>query len=169
ETTPPKEVIPDNPPPVKKEKPPKPEEKPKPKEEPKTNDTVVPPPPPPPPAETKPAAKPSKIGLIFETKITEISLTFFIDGEEKLREAFVTESGTRFSQEFKVSPGEHNIKVVVQATKFPPFIREGTFTINVPEGSHQILKIEPARKPAPKLTIKKIDSQTGQSAVLMEK
>ncbi|NMB99500.1 MAG: serine/threonine protein kinase [Thermoanaerobaculaceae bacterium] len=170
DTIPQKQIIPDNPPPVKKEKPQKTEEKPptKPPEEPKTNDTVTPPPPPP-PTETKPAVTPSKIGLIFETKISEISLTFYIDGEEKLREAFVTENGARFSQEFKVAPGQHDIKVVVQATKFPPFIREGSFAINVPEGSNQIIKIEPARKPAPRLTIKKIDSQTGQSSVLMEK
>ncbi len=162
----------DNPPPpaaqIKKEKPQKKIENTKPPEETKSNDTITPPPPPP-PVETKPVGKPSKIGLIFETKITEISLTFYIDGEEKLKEAFKTENGARFSQEFKVPPGQHNIRVVVQATKFPPFIRECSFNVNVPEGSNQILKVEPARKPAPKLTIKKIDSQTGQSTVLMEK
>lgn len=158
----------ENPPQINKEKTQKIEEKPPIKETQKANDTVIPPPPPA-PTETKPAVKPSTIGLIFETKISEISLTFFIDREEKLREAFVTERGTRFSQEFKVAPGEHEIKVVVQATKFPPFIREGSFSLDVPEGSHQIIKVEPARKPTPKLTIKKIDAQTGQSVVLIEK
>ena len=168
ETTSQKKTSTENPPPtIKKEKTQKKVEKSS-TQETKTNDTVTPPPPQP-PIETKPQVKPSKIGLIFETKISEISLTFFIDREEKLREVFVTESGTRFSQEFKVTPGEHEIKVVVQATKFPPFIREDSFNLNVPEGSHQIIKVEPARKPTPKLTIKKIDSQTGQSSIVIEK
>jgi eukaryotic-like serine/threonine-protein kinase len=139
-------------------------------EQPKEEAKLVEPPPPPPPiAETKPALKPSKIGMVFETKMREISLAFYIDGEEKLREVFTNESGTRYGQEFKVQPGQHQVRVVVQATKFPPFIREGTFTIDVPEGSNQILKIEPARKPTPSLVVKRIDSQTGQSTVIMEK
>jgi eukaryotic-like serine/threonine-protein kinase len=126
--------------------------------------------PPPPVAETKPvAAKPAKIGMVFETKISEISLAFYIDGEEKLREVFTAENGTRFAQEFKVQPGQHQVRVVVQATKFPPFIREGSFTLDVPEGGHQILKIEPSRKPTPRLVVKKIDALSGQSSVIMEK
>lgn len=127
---------------------------------------------PPPPAaeENKPAqSKPAKIGMVFETRISEISVTFYIDGEEKLREVFTGESGTRFSQEFKTTPGQHSVRVVVQATKFPPFIKEGSFTVDLAEGGHQVIKIEPSRKPAPRLTIKKIDVVTGASTVLMEK
>ena len=127
-------------------------------------------PPPPTAEETKPAqAKPAKIGMVFETRISEISLSFYVDGEEKLREVFTGESGTRFSQEFKVAPGQHSVRVVVQATKFPPFIKEGSFTLDLSEGGHQVIKIEPSRKPAPRLTIKKIDVITGASTVLMEK
>jgi len=162
ETTQQKQTIPDNPPPVKKEKTQKPEEK----LPPPSNETTSPPPS---KEETKSAVKPSKLGIILETRIAELVFNVYIDNEEKVREAFSSPNGTRFAQEFKIAPGQHQIKVVVQATKFPPFIREGSFTINVPEGSHQILKIEPARKPAPKLMVKKIDSQTGQSAVLLER
>jgi len=153
--------------------PPPPVKKPRVQEEkPVTENRETQPPPPaqPPAAETKPAqSKPAKIGMVFETRISEISLTFYIDGEEKLREAFTGESGTRFSQEFKVAPGQHSVRVVVQATKFPPFIKEGSFTVDISEGGHQVIKIEPARKPAPRLTIKKIDVTTGSSTVIMEK
>lgn len=119
--------------------------------------------------EKKQEAKPAKVGVILETKISEMSFTFYIDNEEKVREAFQNENGVRFAQEFKIPPGEHDFRVVVQATKFPPFIREGNFKLNLNEGMHEIIKIEPARKPTPKLTIKKIDSQTGKSTVIFEK
>lgn len=152
------------------EKPKKREEKPR-QEGSKTTQPVTPPPPPtkPPVTETKPVPKPGKIGMIFETRISEISLAFYIDGEEKVREVFTNEDGTRYSQELKLQPGQHQIRIVVQATKFPPFIRERTLTIDVQEGSHQIIKIIPARKPTPRLVVKKIDVLTGKSTVIMEK
>ncbi|HNQ78806.1 MAG TPA: serine/threonine-protein kinase [Acidobacteriota bacterium] len=151
------------PPPVKR---PVKQQEERPAVQPKEPDT----PPPPTAEETKPVqTKPAKIGLVFETRISEISLTFYLDGEEKLREVYTAESGTRFTQEFRVPPGQHSIRVVVQATKFPPFIREGSFNIDLSEGGHQVIKIEPSRKPAPRLTIKKIDVITGASTTIMEK
>lgn len=119
--------------------------------------------------ENKPAVKLARIGVILETKISELSFTFFVDGEEKIRQLFSSERGTRFAQELKLQPGNHNIRVVVQATKFPPFIREANFSVDLTEGSHQVVKIIPSRKPAPKLTIKRIDPKTGQSFIIIEK
>ncbi len=144
-------------------------EKPVKKEEPKKEEVIIPPPVKTEQVQQKPAVKPSKVGVILETKISELSFTFYIDGQEKIRQSFSNTSGTRFSEEIKIDPGNHQIRVAVQATKFPPFFKEAEFPIYLKEGEHQILKIEPARKPTASLNIKKIDPQTGQSAIVVNK
>jgi serine/threonine-protein kinase len=144
-------------------------EKPVKKEEPKKEEVIIPPPVKKEEVQQKPAVKPAKVGVILETKISELSFTFYIDGQEKIRQSFTNTSGTRFSEEVKIDPGNHQIRVAVQATKFPPFFKEAEFSVDLKEGEHQILKIEPARKPTASLDIKKIDPQTGQSILIVNK